>query len=262
MSKRKAGEAAAAAEGRSEKKAKMVPVRSQPWTATTEGRPEGLELEAAAIEGKEATRIFTELNKLPFVRLPHRGQRLKRAKVMYVDISADGETGALYRFPAGNESAQKVDYTPLADAPEVVRALRDKYAAGANNVIVTRFADGTVGIPAHSDNRIVKYADMQPGKPIVDLVFFERPDETRPFTYRRDGGNEDEPCWVLTAGHGAKITLSDAANRGGQHAVPEVGKRGSRGARISVVFRYIQGRFAVDTRKPVDGVATDVAIAP
>jgi hypothetical protein len=47
------------------------------------------------------------------------------------------------------------------------------------------------------------------------------------------------------------LTLSDTANRKGKHWLPEVGNRVCKGARISVVFRYIQGLFDVATGQPI-----------
>jgi hypothetical protein len=229
--KRKAGERK---EESKKKRTKVVVVPDKVWSVDAVGRPEGVELDTKAIDSARATEIFKELHALPFVRLPVRGQKFKRSKVMYVDISDDGKIGSLYRFPYGNDGAQKVDYKALKDAPKVLLELRDKHAPGSNNVIVTLYPHGKAGIGPHSDNRANQYTDMVPTKPIVDLVFMETPTEVRPLCYQLDavvvpaksdggGAMEDEEeegegdgdgkqekqvpdVWALAAGHGSKVT--------------------------------------------------------
>lgn len=233
---------------RKEKKTKPTPVVERAWDLVDAGdtkRPAGVELVPNAIESKQASELFAELRKLPFVRLPVRGQTFKRAKVMYVDVNAEGTRGSLYRFPMGNDAGQKVPYYPMSNAPASVLKLRKEHAPGSNNIIVSLFGDHKTGITMHSDNRSVKYADMTPGQPIVDLVLMQHANQVRPFQYQVDG---QDVVWNLPAGHGSKVVLSDAANRAGKHAVPKVLKKQCSGERISIVFRTIQSQFDVTTK--------------
>jgi len=228
--------------------------------------PPGVSFDPACLSAQECKRLFGLASQLPFEHLDVRGKKFLRGKVMFVEVkqvaaavttpagSAGEErknvtVGSLYRFPLGNDQKQKVAFTALADAPSWLLELRDRHAPGANNLIVQVFPDHKAGIAPHSDNRAKAYADLVPGKPIVDLILLQKPTDKRPLTYQRD----DAPgrYWSIEAGNGAKVVLDYDANRQGQHAVLPVGKRLCAGSRISIVFRWIQSYFDTATGEPV-----------
>lgn len=195
-------------------------------------------------------------------------KRLFRLKAPYYgrnERSAEGhDIIPYYGFP-GNAAEEGKDHPPYADmreAPAAVRAVWEKIAPAANQLLITKYATAAHRISAHSD----KMETLSPEAPIVDLIV--GPGASRLFVFSEPDGKE----FPVTPSSGDIIVMSAAANRRGRHAVPAatrglnkrtVAERLDRDFRVaegghdpatvrySLVFREVVGKYNVQARRRV-----------